>query len=308
MSFTLQKKKLLPIFCVFIQIVSITLGFTVFRLLQDTHLTAERLIELTEQGHDKGYILVNQCSRGEKMEPIIQTSRLVKKFGNFTAVDELDLTVVKGEIYGLLGPNGAGKTTVIRMLCNLLVPTSGEAFVLGKKVPDKSTASSIGYMPQETALYLGLTVHQLMEFYGEIFGLPKDAIKEREKELLAFVDLEKWRDSLVATLSGGMKHRVSLACALIHEPGLLFLDEPTVGVDPELRFSLWDYFRALKEKGVTVLITTHYMDEARRCDKIGFMRRGRLIAEGNPTELLEKTKTDSLEDAFMEFSRKEVNP
>lgn len=251
---------------------------------------------------------MNQCSRGEKMEPIIQTSRLVKKFGNFTAVDELDLTVAKGEIYGLLGPNGAGKTTVIRVLCSLLAPTSGEAFVLGKKVPDKSKASSIGYMPQETALYLGLTVHQLMEFYGEIFGLPRDAIKEREKELLAFIDLEKWRDSLVSTLSGGMKHRASLACALIHQPDLLFLDEPTVGVDPELRFSLWDYFRALKEKGVTVLITTHYMDEARHCDKIGFMRRGRLIAEGRPTELLEKTKTDSLEDAFMEFSRKEVNP
>lgn len=204
----------------------------------------------------------------------------------------------------MLGPNGAGKTTVIRILSSLLIPTSGEAYVLGKKVPDKSIASSIGYMPQETALDLGLTVHQLMGFYGEIFGLPKDTIREREKSLLTFVDLADWKDTLIANLSSGMKHRISLACALMHEPDLLFLDEPTVGVDPELRFTFWNHFHELKKRGTTILITTHYMDEARRCDRIGFMRRGNLIAEGKPTELLEKAGTDSLEDAFMEFSRR----
>lgn len=204
----------------------------------------------------------------------------------------------------MLGPNGAGKTTVIRILSSLLIPTSGEAYVLGKKVPDKSIASSIGYMPQETALDLGLTVHQLMGFYGEIFGLPKDTIREREKSLLTFVDLADWKDTLIAKLSSGMKHRISLACALMHEPDLLFLDEPTVGVDPELRFAFWNHFHELKKRGTTILITTHYMDEARRCDRIGFMRRGNLIAEGKPTELLEKAGTDSLEDAFMEFSRR----
>lgn len=237
---------------------------------------------------------------------VIETAHLCKKFGKFTAVDELTLKVEKGEIYGLLGPNGAGKTTVIKMLCSLLVPTSGEASVLEEKVPTKVVASSLGYMPQETALFLGLTVHQLLEFYGEVFGLDTHTIREREKTLLPFVDLEKWRDSLVSTLSGGMKHRISLACALMHEPSLLFLDEPTVGIDPELRFVFWDHFRTLKKNGVTILLSTHYMDEARHCDRIGFMRRGHLIAEGTPPELLKKTGTDSLEDAFVEFAKREV--
>ncbi len=240
------------------------------------------------------------------MGSIIQTIQLVKKFGTVTAVDRLDLTVSKGEIYGLLGPNGAGKTTLIRILSSLLVPTSGEAYVLGKKIPDKAIASHIGYMPQETALDLGLKVNELLEFYGEIFGLPRTTITQKKKELLKFVDLEAWGNTLIANLSSGMKHRISLACALLHDPCLLFLDEPTVGVDPELRFTFWDHFRALKEKGVTILITTHYMDEARRCDKIGFIRRGRIIAEGSPHELLGKTRTDSLEDAFVEFSRQKV--
>lgn len=242
------------------------------------------------------------------MGNIIQTIQLVKKFGTLTAVDRLDLMVSKGEIYGLLGPNGAGKTTVIRILSSLLVPTSGEAYVLEKKVPDKSIASSIGYMPQETALDLGLKVHELLQFYGEIFGLSTSTITEKESELLKFVDLEAWRNTLIANLSGGMKHRVSLACALIHDPCLLFLDEPTVGVDPELRFAFWDHFQALKETGVTILITTHYMDEARRCDRIGFIRRGRIIAEGSPTDLLERAQTESLEDAFVEFSKQKVTP
>ncbi len=242
------------------------------------------------------------------MRNIIHTVELVKKFGTVTAVDGLDLTVSKGEIYGLLGPNGAGKTTVIRILSSLLVPMSGEAYVLGKKLPDKSIASDIGYMPQETALDLGLRVNELLEFYGEIFGLTRTAIAQKEKELLKFVDLEAWRSTLIANLSGGMKHRVSLACTLIHDPCLLFLDEPTVGVDPELRFTFWDHFHTLKERGVTILITTHYMDEARRCNRIGFIRKGRIIAEGTPSDLLEKAGTDSLEDAFVEFSRQMVTP
>jgi ABC-2 type transport system ATP-binding protein len=246
--------------------------------------------------------------RGEKVRNIIHTIQLVKKFGTATAVDGLDLTVSKGEIYGLLGPNGAGKTTVIRILSSLLVPMSGEAYVLGKKLPDKSIASNIGYMPQETALDLGLRVNELLEFYGKIFGLTKPAIARKEKELLKFVDLEAWGNTLIADLSGGMKHRVSLACTLIHDPCLLFLDEPTVGVDPELRFTFWNHFHALKERGVTILITTHYMDEARRCDRIGFIQKGRIIAEGAPGDLLEKAKTDSLEDAFVAFSRQKVTP
>jgi ABC-2 type transport system ATP-binding protein len=239
----------------------------------------------------------------ENENHVIQTSSLTKKFGNFTAIDNLNLNIRKGEIYGLLGPNGAGKTTTIRLLCGLIKYGSGEAFILGKKAPNNDVVPYIGYMPQETALYEGLSIRQNMEFYGEIFGLNKSKIKERVDVLLKFIDLEKWSDELVENLSGGMKHRVSLVCTLIHEPKVLFLDEPTVGVDPELRVSFWDYFNSLKENGITILITTHYMDEARHCDRIGFMKSGRLIAEGEPDEILERSGTNSLEDAFLKFSR-----
>jgi ABC-2 type transport system ATP-binding protein len=234
----------------------------------------------------------------------IETRALTKTYGKFTAVDALDLRVEPGEMYGLLGPNGAGKTTVIKVLCGLLRLTSGEAYLLGKRIPDKSLASRIGYMPQETALYIGLTVHQNLSFFGRIFGLSRAEVAERERQLLAFIDLEKWRDELVMNLSGGMMHRVSLACALIHRPPLLFLDEPTVGVDPELRASFWDYFEELKAEGATILITTHYMDEANHCDRVGFMRDGRMIAEGRPDEILSASGMPSLEDAFLSFASK----
>lgn len=237
-------------------------------------------------------------------EYMVETRDLVKKYGKFTAVDRLDLRVKRGEIYGLLGPNGAGKTTTIKMLCGLLKITSGEAHVVGKQVPDRRIAPDVGYMPQETALYPGLTVHQNIKFFGEIFGLGKREIKDREQSLLEFINLVEWRDELVGNLSGGMKHRVSLACALVHMPPLLLLDEPTVGVDPELRVSFWDYFNEIKGHDRTIVITTHYMDEAGRCDRIGFMRNGSLIAEGTVGELLGLAKTDGLEDAFMRFSKR----
>lgn len=240
------------------------------------------------------------------MQYVIRTAALTKKFGDFTAVDKLYLNVKEGEIYGLLGPNGAGKTTAIRMLTGLTKITSGEAFIFDKRVPNASILPYIGHMPQDTALYLGITVHQNLQFFGEIFGLENGVIKKRERELLKFIDLEKWRDEQIQNLSGGMKHRVSLICTLIHEPKLLFLDEPTVGVDPELRESFWSYFHKLRDSGKTILMTTHYMDEARHCDRIGFMRNGRLIAEGTPNKLLEISKTSSLEDAFMKFSKEKV--
>lgn len=238
-------------------------------------------------------------------EYAILTDYLTKKFGDFTAVNNLNLMVEKGEIYGLLGPNGAGKTTLIKMLCSISSPTSGGARVLGEEIPDGNIASKIGYMPQETGIYLGLTVDQNMKFYGQIFNLESEKLEKRIVELLKFVDLEDWRYEMVENLSGGMKHRVSLACTLIHEPDLLFLDEPTVGVDPELRVSFWNYFGQLRDNGVTILITTHYMDEARRCDRIAFMQKGRLIAEDAPLKLLEESGKDSLEDAFLIFARKE---
>ncbi|MGZ4944474.1 MAG: ABC transporter ATP-binding protein [Halobacteriota archaeon] len=236
----------------------------------------------------------------------VETTALEKSFGAVQVIDKLTLRVRKGEIYGLLGPNGAGKTTLIKILCSLLMPTAGAAYVLDKQVPDRHIARLIGYMPQELALYTNLNVHENIQFCGAIFGLNKDQIREREYELLRLINLEGRAKAIVNNLSGGTQHRVSLACALLHEPPLLFLDEPTVGVDPRLRESFWDYFEGLRNSGTTILITTHYMDEARRCSRVGFMDGGQLIAEGSPHELLKQAGTDSLEDAFLILSRGEA--
>jgi ABC-2 type transport system ATP-binding protein len=241
-----------------------------------------------------------------KQSYVIETKNLTKKFGAFTALSDLNLKIESGAIHGLLGPNGAGKTTAIKILCGLLKPTSGEAYIFGKKVPDRSILPRIGYMPQETALYLDLSVYHNLALYGELYGMPRSRIAEREKELLHFIALERWRNEPVSSLSGGMKHRVSLACSMIHEPKLLFLDEPTVGVDPELRASFWEYFNELKQKGITIVLTTHYMDEAQHCDKIGLLRLGKLIAEGTPGEITRQTNTTSLEEAFLALSRQEA--
>ncbi|MGZ4862487.1 MAG: ABC transporter ATP-binding protein [Halobacteriota archaeon] len=233
----------------------------------------------------------------------IETVGLEKRFGDARAVENFTLRVKKGEVFGLLGPNAAGKTTLIKMLCSLLKPTAGEAYVLGKRIPNPDIAPRIGYMPQELALYTNISVHENVAFYGAVFSLTKDQIETRERELLRLINLEDQRNTIVENLSGGTQRRVSLACALLHEPPLLFLDEPTVGVDPQLRESFWHYFEGLKEGGTTVLITTHYMDEARRCDRVGFVHRGKLIAEGLPRALLDLTHTDSLDDAFLALSR-----
>lgn len=234
----------------------------------------------------------------------VETRGLVKRYGTFTAVDHLDLRIKRGETYGLLGPNGSGKTTTIKILCDLLKPTQGEAYLLGRKLGDSRIAPRIGYMPQETALYLDLTIHNNFQLFGEIYGMSKQQIKRAEDELLQFVDLKDWRDTPISNLSGGMRHRVSLACSMIHNPELLFLDEPTVGVDPELRASFWEYFDALGKKGVTVVITTHYMDEAHRCSRIGLLRMGSLIAEGTPGEITASAGSESLEDAFLSIARR----
>ena len=236
----------------------------------------------------------------------IQTKKLTKKFGDFTAVKDLDLRINEGQLYALLGPNGSGKTTAIKMIVGLLKPTAGEAWVLGRRIPDRSVATKMAYMPQETAIYKDLTVHENMWFMAQIYGIDGKTFSRREKEILKFIDLVDWRDEVVQNLSGGMKHRTSLACALVPKPRVLILDEPTVGVDPELRANFWDYFRKLKADGTTLIITTHYMDEARHCEKVGFLRDGRLIIEGDPTSIMERTGTDNLEDAFLAVARGKV--
>lgn len=231
--------------------------------------------------------------------------KLRKEFDGLVAVDDLDMKIGRGVLYGLIGPNGSGKTTAIKMLVGLLRPSGGEAFVLGEKVPVSRNIGRIGYMPQDLAVYPDLTVHENMELFAELYSVDRGEFEKRGAQLLEVIDLKQRRDSIVSQLSGGMKHRTSLACALVHDPELLFLDEPTVGVDPELRVGFWDYFQGLKSRGKTVVLTTHYMDEAVRCDIVGMMRSGKLIAEGTPKELMAKAGAPDLESAFMFFSRRE---
>ncbi|MGQ9582631.1 MAG: ABC transporter ATP-binding protein [Thermoplasmatota archaeon] len=236
--------------------------------------------------------------------PAVETKGLTKMFGGLAAVDSLDLSIEEGETYGLIGPNGSGKTTLIKILCGLLSRTSGTARVLGEAVPPRRMREMMGYMPQDVAVYMDNTVHENLALFGRLYGMSEERIRVRERELLEFVNLRDWRDALASTLSGGMRHRLSLACALIHEPRLLFLDEPTVGVDPELRATFWEYFEAMAERGVTVVITTHYMDEASHCTRVGLLRQGRLIAEGRPQELMDAQGRRSLEDVFLSLARR----
>lgn len=233
------------------------------------------------------------------METAIETYELTKRFGDLTAVDNLNLKIRKGEIFGLIGPNGAGKTVTIKMLLGILKPTKGRVIVLGEEIPNGEVLKRIGYMPQETALYEDLTAHENIQLFGEIYGVNRSQLGEREDELLKFVGLIEWKNAIVSDFSGGMKSRLSFACSLIHQPELLFLDEPTVGIDPPLRASFWSHFKELTKKGVTILITTHYMDEASRCDRVGLIRNGRLLAVDTPKALKSKTGMESLEDVFL---------
>ena len=234
----------------------------------------------------------------------IHAHKLRKVYDELVALDDLDLRIPKGILYGMIGPNGSGKTTTIKLLVGLLNATSGKATVLGERVPISDNIQKIGYMPQEMAIYTDLTVHENLELFSELYSTDKETFGKREKELLSVIDLYNRKDSLVSQLSGGMRHRVSLACSLIHDPEVVFLDEPTVGVDPELRVGFWKYFAELKARGKTVVLTTHYMDEAVRCDLVGMMRLGKLIGEGTPKELMEKTSTNDLESAFLAYSKK----
>ena len=236
----------------------------------------------------------------------IRITGLTKRFGDLVAVDSLDITIEKGTVYGLLGPNGAGKTTVIRILVGLARPTEGSVTVMDKPAGDVDLAHRIGYMPQELAVYEALTVDENLDLYGRLFGMGNQKLEDRKAEVLRFVALGERRGDLVQTLSGGMRHRVSLAVSLLHEPDILFLDEPTVGVDPELRASFWKNFGRLKESGKTVIITTHYMDEAKHCDRIGLIHRGRLVAECEHAEVVARTGATDLEGAFLELVSKDV--
>jgi len=230
----------------------------------------------------------------------IEIKGVSKSFGRIRAVSNLDLKVKKGIVFGLIGPNGSGKTTTIRMFCSLLRPDTGSISVLGSEVgKDDSYMRKLGYMPQETALYDGLTVEENLKLFGGLYGLEGEGLQEAEDRVLGLVNLSDRRGFLVSDLSGGQKHRVSLAASMLHSPELLVLDEPTVGVDPPLRAKFWKTFADLKKAGSTILMSTHYMDEAHNCDIIGMMRQGSVIAMGTPKEIMTSTKTKSLEDAFL---------
>lgn len=237
----------------------------------------------------------------------IDIQNLQKKYDSFFAVKNLTLSINEGEIFGLLGPNGAGKTTTVKIICQLLKETSGEVFVRGLKVPHNEILSDIGYMPQDLALYPELTVSQTLRFFAALYNMKREETERRIDELTALVSLFDRKNSLVSKLSGGMKRRVSLIATMIHNPKILILDEPTVGVDPELRDSFWKYFFDLKTKGHTIIITTHYMDEAIKCDRIAFMRNGGLLIAGDPREIIKENNVNSLEEAFLKLARMDKN-
>jgi ABC-2 type transport system ATP-binding protein len=224
---------------------------------------------------------------------------LVRRFGDFTAVDRVSFDVRKGEIFGFLGPNGAGKSTTIRMLCGLLAPTSGEGTVAGfdLKTGAEKIKQNIGYMSQRFSLYEDLTVEENINFYSGIYRIPAERKEERKEWVLRTAGLSDHRSTKTAFLSGGWKQRLALGCAVLHEPPILFLDEPTSGVDPISRRIFWELIYELSGKGVTVFVTTHYMDEAEYCDRLGLIYRGELVALGTPEEL----KTRLMKEEVLEI-------
>lgn len=236
----------------------------------------------------------------------VEVQDVRKRFGAFEALHGLSLKVERGTTYGLLGPNGAGKTTLIRTMVGLLKADQGRVTVLGKAMPDKDVLRQLGYMTQSVALYEDLTVRQNVRFFAVIGGLEKD-VDGAVDRAIGLVDLSDRAKSRVRELSGGMKQRCSLACALVHEPEVLLLDEPTVGVDPQLRVQFWEHFRWLNAQGVTLIVSSHVMDEAERCDKLGFIRQGVLLAEGTASELRQRAGTGTLEEAFLHFGNQNQN-
>ena len=248
-----------------------------------------------------------QLQKPTRGEPVVVTDQLVKRFGKLRAVDNLTMHIRAGETYGLIGPNGSGKTTLIRMLVGLIRPTSGTIQILNERMPSAKVAPHIGYMTQLSAIYVDLTARENMQFFCNVYGLRGKQQKQRIEEMLERVELADRADDVVGKFSGGMRQRLSLACALVHQPGLAFLDEPTVGVDPELRRSFWDYFAQLNAEGVTIIVSTHHLDEASRCTRLGLMRLGALLAQDAPQELLRQSGQEDMEDAFLYFaSRQEV--
>lgn len=235
------------------------------------------------------------------MEIIISAENVSKQFGKHPVLTEIDLQVRHGEIFGLLGPSGAGKTTLVKQFAGLDMPSEGINSVMGQKMPALKVMERIGYMAQSDALYTELTAKENLDFFGALYKMNKATRKKRIPDVLALVNLTAHEHKLVSSYSGGMKRRLSLAAALLHEPELLILDEPTVGIDPVLRKSIWETFHSLKQAGKTIIVTTHVMDEAEKCDRLGMIRHGKLIAVGTPEELIKQTGSANIEEAFLVY-------
>ncbi|MDX1939112.1 MAG: ABC transporter ATP-binding protein [Saprospiraceae bacterium] len=241
-------------------------------------------------------------------ETVIATDKLTKRFGNFTAVDAITFEVAQGEIFGFLGANGAGKTTAMRMLCGLLHPTSGQAEVAGFDVfrQREKIKQNIGYMSQKFSLYEDLTIRENIRLYGGIYGLKNGELQSKSNALIHRLGLESEADKLVRSLPLGWKQKLSFSVAILHEPKIVFLDEPTGGVDPVTRRQFWDMIYETADSGITVFVTTHYMDEAEYCNRVSIMVDGRIDALDSPTELKKTFHADSMDEVFVQLARKAV--
>jgi len=235
------------------------------------------------------------------VDNVLKVESITRQFGAKHVLEDVSFSIEQPEIFGLLGPSGAGKTTLVKMIAGMDQPTDGSIFVFKQKVPNLALMKRIGYMGQSDALYGELTAMENLSFFSALYGLKGKKMKKRADEVLELVGLSDDAKTTVDHFSGGMKRRLSLAIALIHEPELLILDEPTVGIDPLLRQKLWDTFGKLKNSGVTIIVTSHVMDEAERCARLGLIRDGRLIALGTPDELKANTGTATMEEAFLKY-------
>lgn len=277
-------------------------------VLHEGKLLFQGIPKKLEQRFPGGGFKKGESSLAKEMAPLdksdkmmIEAKGLTKKFGNFTAAHNIHLQVPQGEIFGLLGPNGAGKTTIFKMLCGLLKPTSGQAHVAGfdLQVAPSDARFHIGYMAQKFSLYGNLSVQQNLEFFSGIYNLSGKRQKKAIEEMIAIFDLQPYLDSLADLLPLGFKQRLALSCALMHHPPILFLDEATSGVDPITRKEFWNHMHGLAKKGMTIMVTTHFMEEAENCDRLGLVYNSELIEVGTPAALKEKAKASTLEEAFI---------
>jgi len=274
--------------------------------LEDVFVTELASLEARPIGLSAGESSPPAAAEAIPPEAAVQVAKLTKKFGDFTAVDRVNFSVQHGEIFGLLGPNGSGKTTTIRMITGLLEPTEGSAFVLGDDMSKKAdiVQARIGYMSQKFSLFNDLTVDENINFYGNLYSLSASALRERKQWVLDMAGLRGKEKTLTRALAGGWKQRLALGCTIIHRPEVVFLDEPTAGVDPLSRRAFWELIQELAARGTTIFITTHYMDEAEHCHRLGLMYQGRLIALGSPHQLkTEKVKGELIEVATSDYAR-----